>query len=126
MRQADALTFVVGLIETRAAIEQVEAIAAVRGLDALQVGTNDLSVSLGVPGEVDHPKVQDAVRKTIEACRRHGKVAGLGGAYRDDAMRLYAGLGIRLMLVGNDLALLMGAMRERAQFVAALDMPPKA
>jgi 2-keto-3-deoxy-L-rhamnonate aldolase RhmA len=126
MRQADALTFVVGLIETRAAIEQVEAIAAVPGLDALQVGTNDLSVSLGVPGEVDHPKVQDAVRKTIEACRRHGKVAGLGGAYRDDALRLYAGLGMRLMLVGNDLALLMGALRERAQFVAALDVPPKA
>jgi len=121
MRQADALTFVVALIETREAIERVEAIAAVPGLDALQVGTNDLSVSLGVPGEVDHPLVQDAVRRTIEACRRHGKVPGLGGAYREDALRHYAGLGARLMLVGNDLALLVGAMRARAEFVAALD-----
>jgi 2-keto-3-deoxy-L-rhamnonate aldolase RhmA len=120
MRQAEALTLVVALIETRAAIDQVEAIAATPGLDALQVGTNDLSVSLGVPGEVEHPKVQDAVRRTVEACRRHGKIAAVGGAYRESALRLYAGLGIRLMLVGNDLALLMGAMRERAQLVAAL------
>jgi 2-keto-3-deoxy-L-rhamnonate aldolase RhmA len=64
--------------------------------------------------------VQEAVRKVIEACRRHGKIAALGGAYRDEALRLYAGLGIRLMLVGNDLALLMGAMRERSAFVAGL------
>ena len=120
MRQAEALTLVVALIETRAAIDQVEAIAATPGLDALQVGTSDLSVSLGVPGEVEHPKVQDAVRRTIEACRRHGKIAAVGGAYREDALKLYAGLGARLMLVGNDLALLMGAMRERAELVAAL------
>jgi 4-hydroxy-2-oxoheptanedioate aldolase len=120
MRQAEALTLVVALIETRAAIEQVEAIAATPGLDALQVGTSDLSVSLGVPGEVEHPKVQNAVRRTIEACRRHGKIAAVGGAYREDSLKLYAGLGIRLMLVGNDLALLMGAMRERADLAAAL------
>jgi 2-keto-3-deoxy-L-rhamnonate aldolase RhmA len=123
MLHADALTFLVGIIETRDAVACVDAIAAVPGLDALQVGTTDLSVSLGVPGEVDHPKVQDAVRRTIEACRRHGKVAAVGGAYREDAMRLYADLGIRLMLVGNDLSLLIGALRERSTFAASLGQP---
>ena len=121
MQRADALTFVAALVETREAIDQADAIAAIPGLDAIQVGTNDLAVSMGLPGEVDHPKVQEAVRKVIEACRRHGKIAAVGGAYRDDALRLYAGLGARLMLVGNDLALLMGAMRERSAFVAGLD-----
>ncbi len=120
MQRADALTFVVALVETREAIDQAEAIAAVPGLDAIQIGTNDLAVSMDVPGEVDHPQVQGAVRKVIEACRRQGKIAGLGGAYRDDALRLYAGLGVRLMLVGNDLSLLIGAMRERAALVAGL------
>jgi 4-hydroxy-2-oxoheptanedioate aldolase len=120
MQRADALTFVVALVETREAIDRAEAIAAVPGLDAIQVGTNDLAVSMGMPGEIDHPKVQDAVRKVIEACNRHGKIAAVGGAYRDDALRLYAGLGVRLMLAGNDLALLMGAMRERSTFVAGL------
>jgi 4-hydroxy-2-oxoheptanedioate aldolase len=60
------------------------------------------------------------VRRTIAACRRHGKIAGFGGVYREDALRLYAGLGIRLMLAGNDLALLLGALRQRADFVAGL------
>jgi 2-keto-3-deoxy-L-rhamnonate aldolase RhmA len=126
MQQADALTFLMGIIETREAVDRVDAIAAVPGLDALQVGTTDLSVSLGVPGEIDHPKVQDAVSRTLEACRRHGKIAAVGGAYREDALRLYAGLGIRLMLVGNDLALMIGALRQRAELVAALGVPPKA
>lgn len=114
MVQAEVLTFLVGIIETNEAIEQVDAIAAVPGLDALQVGTSDLSVSLGVPGELDHPRVQEAVHRTIEACSRHGKIAAVGGAYRPDCLRLYAGMGIRMLLVGNDLSLLVGALRERA------------
>ena len=124
MRQADALTLVVALIETAEAIERVDAIAAVPGLDALQIGTSDLSVSLGVPGEVAHARVQEAVNKTIEAGRRHGKITALGGAYREDALSTYARMGVRMMLAGNDLALLMGALRERAGFVAALPAPP--
>jgi 4-hydroxy-2-oxoheptanedioate aldolase len=124
MRSADAITCLVGIIETREAIERIEAIAAVPGLDALQVGTTDLSVSLGVPGEVEHPKVQDAVRRTVDACRRHGKIPALGGAYREEALRLYAAMGIRLMLVGNDLSLLLGALRQRAAFASGLVSAP--
>jgi 2-keto-3-deoxy-L-rhamnonate aldolase RhmA len=120
MRQADALTFLIGIIETAEAVARIDEIAAVPGIDALQVGTSDLSVSLGVAGEVDHPKVQDAVKRTIAACQRHGKIAAVGGAYHEDAMRLYAGLGVRLMLVGNDLSLLVGALRARATFALGL------
>ena len=80
MAQSEALTFLVGIIETKEAIEQIDAIAAVPGVDALQVGTSDLSVSLGVPGELDHPGVQDTVRLTIKTCSRHGKIAVVGGA----------------------------------------------
>jgi 2-keto-3-deoxy-L-rhamnonate aldolase RhmA len=123
MARSEALTCVVGIIETEKAVANIDAIAAVPGLDALQVGTSDLSVSMGVPGELDHPRVQEAVRQTIAACQRHGKVAAVGGAYRDDWLRLYAGMGVRLMLVGNDLSLLVGAMRDRAGFVAGLTAP---
>jgi len=125
MAQAEALTFLVGIIETKEAIDQIDVIAAVSGLDALQVGTSDLSVSMGVPGELGHPKVQDAVRRTIEACRRHGKVAAVGGAYQPDWLQLYAGMGVRMMLVGNDLSLLVGALRERASFTGTLSTGDK-
>ena len=120
MAQFEALTFLVGIIETEEAIEQIDAIAAVPGLDALQVGTSDLSVSVGTPGELDHPRVQEAVRRTIEACRRHGKVAAVGGAYRPDWLQLYAGMGVKMLLVGNDLSLLVGALRERASLADSL------
>jgi 2-dehydro-3-deoxyglucarate aldolase/4-hydroxy-2-oxoheptanedioate aldolase len=63
-------------IETAAGIENVDAIAAVDGVDALWIGHFDLSASLGVPGEFDHPKFKDAVAATVEACRRHGKSLG--------------------------------------------------
>jgi 4-hydroxy-2-oxoheptanedioate aldolase len=120
MAKAEALTFVAGIVETKEAIEQIDTIAAVPGLDALQVGTSDLSVSLGVPGELDHASVQDAVRRTIEACTRHGKIAAVGGAYRPDWLRLYFDMGIRMMLVGNDLSLLVGALRERTALAKTL------
>jgi 4-hydroxy-2-oxoheptanedioate aldolase len=120
MRQGDALTFLVGLIETKEASAAVEEIAAVRGIDALQVGTNDLSVSLGVPGELDHPVVQDAVRRTMAACKRERKIAVIGGAYRPEWLKLYAGMGARMLLVGNDQSLLVDALRDRASFAAGL------
>jgi len=120
MAKAEAMTFVAGIVETKEAIEQIDTIAAVPGLDALQVGTSDLSVSLGVPGELDHASVQDAVRRTIEACTRHGKIAAVGGAYRPDWLRLYSNMGVRMMLVGNDLSLLVGALRERTVLAETL------
>ena len=126
MERSEALTFLVGIIETKEAIDRIDAIAAVPGLDALQVGTSDLSVSLGVPGELDHPSVRDAVRRTMDACARHGKVACVGGAYRPEWLQLYAGMGVKMMLVGNDLSLLVGALRDRAAFAAKLSTDVKA
>jgi len=120
MERSEALTFLIGIIETKEAIAAIDRIAAVPGLDALQVGTSDLSVSLEVAGELDHPKVQDAVRRTIEACARHGKVVCVGGAYRPDWLELYAGMGVRMMLVGNDLSFLVDALRQRASLAAKL------
>jgi 2-keto-3-deoxy-L-rhamnonate aldolase RhmA len=125
IERSETLTFLVGIIETKEAIEQIDTIAAVPGLDALQVGTSDLSVSLGVPGELDHPRVQGAVRHTIEACSRHGKVAAVGGAYQPDWLRLYASMGVKMLLVGNDLSLLVGALRERALFASKLGADDK-
>jgi 2-keto-3-deoxy-L-rhamnonate aldolase RhmA len=120
MQQADELTFLVGIIETKQALEKIDEIAAVSGIDALQIGTSDLSVSLGVPGELAHPLVQDAVRRIIAACNREKKIAILGGAYRPEWLKLYVGMGMRMLLIGNDLALFMSALRERSSFVSSL------
>jgi 2-keto-3-deoxy-L-rhamnonate aldolase RhmA len=60
-------------IETAAGVENADAIAALPGVDCLWVGHFDLSCSLGIPGQFDHPTFADAIRRVGDACRRHGK-----------------------------------------------------
>ena len=83
-------TMVVTMLENTQALEKVEEIAAVEGLDMLFVGTSDLTNSMGLVGQPDHPRVRDAFARTIEACRKHGKHVGIGGlAARPDLIAQY-------------------------------------
>ena len=101
-------TAVVIMMESREALENVEAIAAVPGVDLLLVGTNDLCRSLGIAGQYDHPLVIEAFARTIEACRRHGTYVGIGGlGSRPDLMQRIVGMGARFVSLGNDLTFLL-------------------
>lgn len=71
-RRANAETFVAIQIEHADAVEVVEQIAAVPGVDVLFVGPADLSQSLGVPGEWEHPKLWEAIERVAAAAREHG------------------------------------------------------
>ncbi|MCY4592344.1 MAG: aldolase/citrate lyase family protein [Alphaproteobacteria bacterium] len=113
----NAATALVVMLETPEAIANADGIAAVPGIDALLIGTNDLCMEMGIPGEIGHPDVVEAYRTVVAACAAHGKHAGMGGVYDPPLMRTYIGMGARLVLGGNDLSLLMAAGRER---VAAL------
>lgn len=64
-------------IETRNAIDNVKEIASVGGVDALFIGPLDLSVSLGVVKQFDHPNMRSARAKVVDACRECGKAAGI-------------------------------------------------
>jgi 2-dehydro-3-deoxyglucarate aldolase/4-hydroxy-2-oxoheptanedioate aldolase len=70
MRQANESTYVIIQIEHAEAVENVEAIAALPNLDALFIGPADLSQSMGLPGETDHPKVLVAIERVAAACRK--------------------------------------------------------
>jgi 2-dehydro-3-deoxyglucarate aldolase/4-hydroxy-2-oxoheptanedioate aldolase len=76
LRAANERSTVFVQIETAEAVENAEEIAAVEGVDCLWVGHFDLSCSLGIPGEFDHPKFRDAIDRTLAACRKHGKSTG--------------------------------------------------
>jgi 2-keto-3-deoxy-L-rhamnonate aldolase RhmA len=107
----DDNTLVTVMIETPKAVENAEAIAAVPGIDCLLVGSNDLSMEMGIPGEVAHPKIQAACEKVVAACRKHGKWPGIGGAYSEEQLKLYTDKGMTLILAGNDLPMLIAAAR---------------
>jgi 2-keto-3-deoxy-L-rhamnonate aldolase RhmA len=108
------------MIETPKAVRNAEAIAAVPGIDCLLIGSSDLSVELGIPGENGHPKIQEAVDKVVAACRKHRKFPGMGGAYSEELLSLYIGKGMKLLLAGNDLPMLTNAARAHQARVRAM------
>lgn len=110
-------TLVVVMLESPTGIENCEAIAAVPGVDVLLIGTTDLSFELGIPGRLDDPRIEDAYRRVIAACRRHGKHPGMGGIYTAELMQRYIGMGARFIVSGSDFSLLMQAATARAALV---------
>src|SRR5262249_46304139 len=62
------------MIETPLAVRNADAIAAVPGIDALLMGTNDLTMEMGIPGQLDHPDVVKAYEAVLAACSKHRKI----------------------------------------------------
>jgi 2-keto-3-deoxy-L-rhamnonate aldolase RhmA len=114
-------TLVVVMIESPQGVENCDAIAAVPGIDALLIGTNDLSFEMGIPGQFTDARVVDAYAKVIAACRRHGKFAGMGGVYTPELLERYIGMGAQLVLSGSDFSLLMQAGAARASLVRGFE-----
>jgi 2-keto-3-deoxy-L-rhamnonate aldolase RhmA len=73
---ADQNIVVVTNIEDTVALENIDAIAATPGIDVLFIGTSDLSFSLGLRGEQNHPLLLEAIRQVVAAARKHGKAVG--------------------------------------------------
>jgi 4-hydroxy-2-oxoheptanedioate aldolase len=83
-REINNSIVLLALIEDPEGVENIDEIAAV-GLDILWVGTGDLGLAYGAPGERDNPKVMDAARKVLDACRRHNIAAGFPARDAADA-----------------------------------------
>jgi 4-hydroxy-2-oxoheptanedioate aldolase len=79
MAKANVETMTIAQIETAKAIENVDAIAAVPGIDALLIGPNDLAISIGVAGDLMGPALDQAIGKVAAAARKHGKIFGMHG-----------------------------------------------
>lgn len=65
------------MVETRAALDDLDGILSVPGVDAIYVGPSDLAISLGLPLSGEHPGLLDALDAIVEGCRRHGVVPGI-------------------------------------------------
>ena len=76
MAKAEARTMVCVLIETAKGLANVDEIVAVPGVDVAHLGHADLSLSLGIPGQFDHPDLLAGIDAIAAAAARHGKTAG--------------------------------------------------
>lgn len=125
-RSLNAEILVIPMIETPQAVENADKIAALPGIDALLIGTNDLTLEMGIAGQLGHERVKAAYRTVGDACRRHGKVLGMGGVYDQELAPQYIGMGARMVLAANDHNLLQDAAARRATFMRELPMEAKA
>lgn len=101
LEQANRETFLTVQIETPEALAQVDAIAAVPGVDVLFVGPGDLSIRLGCTAAVSDPRMLEVQKQVAAAAERHGKAWGRPVGTIDDA-RVLCDLGARLLAYGSE------------------------
>jgi 4-hydroxy-2-oxoheptanedioate aldolase len=120
MRLVNEETLIVVMLETPQAIANAESIAAVKGVDVLLVGFNDLCAEMGIPGEFAGARAESAYAEVVAACRKQGKYPGMGGVYEPKLMEKFINMGARFILSGSDAAFIMAGARERTGFLRAL------
>jgi 4-hydroxy-2-oxoheptanedioate aldolase len=111
-------TALVPMLETVAALENVDEIMAVDGVDMMMIGSNDLCNEMGITGQYDSPKLRAAFERAIAAARKHGKFVGVGGlASRNDLVTQFVQMGARYVSTGTDMGFLMAECVRKAKFV---------
>jgi 2-keto-3-deoxy-L-rhamnonate aldolase RhmA len=119
MREANHNNVVVAQIESTTALENLDAIAATPGIDVLWVGHFDLTQSMGIVGQFDHPDYVKALRAVADAARRHGKAAGIQPGTLDNA-RAWMALGYNVISFGADHGVYRNALRAAAELVRGI------
>jgi 4-hydroxy-2-oxoheptanedioate aldolase len=105
LKRADSEICLLVQVETRTALDQLEGIAAVEGIDGIFIGPSDLSASLGHVGNPAHPEVQKALEDAVTRLKAVGKPAGILTG-NEDEIRRYIGWGYTFVAVGSDVGLL--------------------
>jgi 2-dehydro-3-deoxyglucarate aldolase/4-hydroxy-2-oxoheptanedioate aldolase len=118
MQKANDRQILIAQIETATGLANVEAIAAVEGIDVLWIGHFDLTNSLGIPGQFDHPQFLEAVARVSQACHDYGKVGAFMASGVENAKWLLD-QGFRMQAFGGDLWLYQHTLRDGLREVRA-------
>lgn len=111
-------TLLIAMLETPEAVANVDAIAAVDGIDMVHIGSTDLSTEMGIPGEYKHDRMRAAYEAVAAAAKKHGKSMGVGGVREDIPFQTWLiQLGVRYLTSGSDVGYILSAGRAdvRAQ-----------
>jgi len=109
-------SFLIVQVETAEALAQLDTILPIPGVDAALVGPTDLSLALGVGGQMQHPVLVEAIERVLDACRRHGVVPAI---HTNDVTMTaeWARRGMRLVSINSEVGLLIAG---GAQAVGAI------
>lgn len=111
LAQTNEATFIAVQAETPEAIRNLESIATTPGVDAIFVGPSDLSVSLGIPGQMSHPDEVAAITRVVDVCRKHGIIPGIHMSNLE-MMKDWIEKGMRFVSFSSDVDLLARAAAE--------------
>jgi 2-keto-3-deoxy-L-rhamnonate aldolase RhmA len=106
LKTANKSMGVIVQLETREALTQLDAIAAVPGVDAIFIGPADLSGSMGLPGQLTHPQVMSAMSEAAQRCKAVGMPVGTVGGTPEQVVQ-YRAAGFTFVAIASDLGLLM-------------------
>ena len=118
MAQANSERFVILQIEDPEALDELDDMAKVDGIDMLLFGPGDFSHSIGVPGQINHPDVQDAYKLVANACKRNGKFAGCAAPWSQ--LEKYVAMGFQFIGSGADVIALSECFSEIVDAYRAL------
>lgn len=118
LAEANARTVLFALVETREGVENVEDIASVDGIDGLWVGHLDLSTSLGIPGQFDHPDYVAALDRVVKAASENGKSLGRVVDSAEEGVDFYTN-GYDFIAIGTDSQIYTGALRSALERLRA-------
>jgi 2-keto-3-deoxy-L-rhamnonate aldolase RhmA len=114
--QANEEIIVVLLLETTKAFENLDDILSVPGIDIAWMGHYDLTVSMGIPAQFEHPRFLEAMDALVACCRRHGVAPGFLPATPEAAAH-WIGKGFRVLSLGSDVGVFLNGMRTFRQSV---------
>ena len=98
-------------VETPSALDKLEEIAAVPGVDSIFVGPGDLSASMGHIGDIGNAEVQDKLAAAAAACRKLGKPCGIVGPTPEMVGR-FLEYGYSWVAIGSDMGMMIGRAQE--------------
>jgi len=98
-------------IESEEAVKNVENLVSNDNVDGVIIGPNDLSISLGVPGDLEHPSMQEAIEKVIKACKKFGKGVGTHTRSIDTTIK-WLEKGMNILLYSTDASILLSACTD--------------
>lgn len=114
----NACVFVAVMIESVSSLDHIDEIAAVEGVDMLFIGAGDLSNELGMPGQLNDPKMLDAFARVQRAATRYGKHVGLGGLASEPLLlKQLVAKGAHFISLGTDLGFLAYALEKKMALV---------
>jgi 2-keto-3-deoxy-L-rhamnonate aldolase RhmA len=109
LRQANEESLVIVQVETATAIDNLEAMLSVPGVDVAWVGHFDLTVSMGIPGQFEHPRFLDAMERVVAVSQQYGVTPGIMQSDVASA-RQWLARGFRALAYSGDLWLMQGAL----------------